>query len=61
MLLESLNIPLTKNDLPYKIGQVISSVARAFPGGRIAHPEGQNEEENGKKLREKNDQNLRKK
>ena len=24
----------------------ISGVARAFPGGRLAHPEGQNEEEN---------------
>ena len=23
-----------------------SGVARAFPGGRVAHPEGQNEEEN---------------
>ena len=23
-----------------------SGVARAFPGGRLAHPEGQNEEEN---------------
>ena len=25
---------------------VSSGVARAFPGGRLAHPEGQNEEEN---------------
>ena len=25
---------------------VCSGVARAFPGGRLAHPEGQNEEEN---------------
>ena len=25
---------------------LISGVARAFPGGRLAHPEGQNEEEN---------------
>ena len=24
----------------------ISGVARAFPGGRVAHPAGQNEEEN---------------
>ena len=23
-----------------------SGIARAFPGGRVAHPEGQNEEEN---------------
>ena len=23
-----------------------SGVARAFPGGRVAHPKGQNEEEN---------------
>ena len=28
-----------------------SGVARAFPGGRHAHPEGQNEEENEKSLR----------
>ena len=40
-----------------------SDVARAFPGGRVAHPEGQNEEENKKSLRKKRkiDQNLRKK
>ena len=25
---------------------LFSGVARAFPGGRVAHPEGQNEEEN---------------
>ena len=29
----------------------ISGVARAFPGGRLAHPEGQNEEENKWSLR----------
>ena len=28
-----------------------SGVARAFPGGRLPHPEGQYEEENEKKLR----------
>ena len=28
-----------------------SGVARAFPGGRLAHPEGQNEEENENSLR----------
>ena len=28
-----------------------SGVARAFPGGQLAHPEGQNEEENNKSLR----------
>ena len=28
-----------------------SGVARAFPGGRLAQPEGQNEEENEKSLR----------
>ena len=28
-----------------------SGVARAFPGGQLAHPEGQNEEENEKSLR----------
>ena len=28
--------------------QSCSGVARAFPGGRVAHPEGQNEEENSK-------------
>ena len=31
--------------------QEISGVARAFPGGRLAHPEGQNEEENNLSLR----------
>ena len=30
---------------------ICSGVARAFPGGRVAHPESQNEEENGKSLR----------
>ena len=44
-----------------KLGQMIfmkvkghqrsSGVARAFPGGRLAHPEGQNEEENKLSLR----------
>ena len=28
-----------------------SGVATAFPGGRLAHPDGQNEEENDKSLR----------
>ena len=28
-----------------------SSVARAFPGGRVAHPQSQSEEENEKSLR----------
>ena len=28
-----------------------SGVARAFPGGRVAHPESQNEEEDEKSLR----------
>ena len=28
-----------------------SGVARAFPGGRLAHPESQNDEENEKSLR----------
>ena len=32
-------------------GDACSGVARAFPGGRLAHPEGQNEEENKKSLR----------
>ena len=27
-------------------GKDTSGVARAFPGGRVTHPEGQNEEEN---------------
>ena len=31
--------------------QITSGVARAFPGGRLAHPEGQSEEENEKSLR----------
>ena len=30
---------------------VASGVARAFPGGRAAHPENQNEEENEENLR----------
>ena len=30
-----------------------SGVARAFPGGQVAHPEGQNEEENEEKFEEK--------
>ena len=34
----------------------ISGVARAFPGGRVAHPEDQNEEENEENLR-KNERN----
>ena len=29
-----------------KAVNIISGVARAFPGGRVAHPEGQNEDEN---------------
>ena len=36
-----------------------SGVAKAFPSGRLAHPEGQNEEENEKRLR-KNNKNLSK-
>ena len=36
--------------LPFLWG-VCSGVARAFPGGQLAHPEGQNEEENEKSLR----------
>ena len=40
--------------LPPTSGAVIyhsSGVARAFPGGRLAHPEGQNEEEISESLR----------
>ena len=37
-----------------------SGVARAFLGGRVAHPEDQNEEENSEKLR-KNERKYRKK
>ena len=36
--------------------EIDSSVARAFPGGRLAHPEDQNEEENENILR-KNESN----
>ena len=36
-----------------------SSVARAFPGGRLTHPEDQNEEENEKNLK-KNERKYRK-
>ena len=37
--------------------QLSSGVAMAFPGGRVVHPEGQNEEENDKHLKKikKND------
>ena len=31
--------------------EICSGVARAFPGGRVAHPESQNEEENEKSVR----------
>ena len=33
---------------------IFSGVTRAFPGERLAHPEGQNEEENEKSLKSKN-------
>ena len=36
--------------------ETVSGVARAFPGGRAAHPEDQNEEENEENLR-KNERN----
>ena len=32
---------------------ILSGVARDFPGGRVVHPEGQNEEENEKSLRKR--------
>ena len=41
------------------MGDTSSGVARAFQGGRAAHPEDQNEEENEKTLR-KNERNYRK-
>ena len=34
------NTPSTREDVYF------SGVGRAFPGGRLAHPDGQNEEEN---------------
>ena len=40
-----------------KLIHTVSGVARAFPGGRVAQPEGQNEEENEQSLR-KNTQKL---
>ena len=40
-----INTPL-KGCQTHKFSEVLSGVARAFPGGRLAHPEGQNEEEN---------------
>ena len=46
---------MTDNTLSF----VNSGVARAFPVGRLAHPEDQNEEENEDKLR-KNEKNYRK-
>ena len=42
-------IILTEN--PSRCNLTPSGVARAFPGGRAAHPENQNEEENEKSLR----------
>ena len=44
---------LKKGDLSYCDNNrgITSGVARAFPGGRLAHPEGQNEEENKWSLR----------
>ena len=41
---------LKLNHRPERHGES-SGVARAFPGGRLAHPEGQNEEENRSRLR----------
>ena len=40
-------------------GETHNGVARAFPGGRAAHPEDQNEEENKENLR-KNERTYRK-
>ena len=42
-----------------EISDLLSGVARAFPGGRLAHPGSQNEEENKKGLR-KNKKNYSK-
>ena len=55
--LSSVGIPYT-NRVNYK-NSLSSGVARAFPGGRVAHPEVQNEEENEEKLR-KNEGKYRK-
>ena len=41
------------------VRQYSSGVARAFPGGRAAHPEDQDEEENEENVR-KNERNYRK-
>ena len=35
-----------KKQMESNSNEAVSGVARAFPGGRLAHPEGQNEEEN---------------
>ena len=37
---------MAPTDRNKQIMVVVSGVARAFPGGRTAHPENQNEEEN---------------
>ena len=37
---------LKANQIDVRQVTLFSGVARAFPGGRVAHPEGQNEEEN---------------
>ena len=41
----AINFPV-KNEFIWISMGLTSGVARAFPGGRLAHPEGQNEEEN---------------
>ena len=47
----------TKTSTIISWANINSGVARAFPGGRGAHPEGQNEEKNKKSLR-KNKKNM---
>ena len=37
------------DDLMGKLGALDSGVARAYPGGRVTHLEGQNEDENLRK------------
>ena len=50
LLVSPLILPCKKRQIRFYLPRQntisCSGVARAFPGGRLAHPEGQNEEEN---------------
>ena len=46
--------PYNFEEKPKYVTMVTSCVARAFPGGRLAHPDGQNDEEENEKSLRKN-------